>query len=321
MKIGELAGRTGLNASAIRYYERMGLLAPPHRTGGQRRYPQEATCRVLLIRFAGDMGFTLAEIKIFLSGLRDNSPVGPRWRKLATHKIKDAERTIEREHVPGARQLGMGICPWGPLASGFPAGKYTRDKGADSIHGSWLEVLKNANNPAFKKFSERNWRVLEVLLTVAKALDRPAAQVALNWVATQPGVTSTIIGATKLAHLEDNLASLSFDLPAELRARLDEVSQLDPAHPYMFFEAYCRSASTAGSGCGGAVDQRQLRAAHQDNKPGQFCPGLLLFAEDCALTSRFWHRAISFTAKWFSEFFCHLAAGLTAATGEPAPTS
>jgi DNA-binding transcriptional MerR regulator len=96
MKIGELAGRTGLNASAIRYYERMGLLAPPHRTGGQRRYPQEATYRVLLIRFAGDMGFTLAEIKIFLSGLRDNSPVGPRWRKLATHKIKDAERTIER---------------------------------------------------------------------------------------------------------------------------------------------------------------------------------------------------------------------------------
>jgi MerR family transcriptional regulator, redox-sensitive transcriptional activator SoxR len=96
MKIGELAGRTGLNASAIRYYERMGLLAPPYRTGGQRRYPAEAIHRVLLIRFAGDMGFTLAEIKIFLSGLRDNSPVGPRWRKLAAHKMKEAERTIER---------------------------------------------------------------------------------------------------------------------------------------------------------------------------------------------------------------------------------
>jgi MerR family redox-sensitive transcriptional activator SoxR len=96
MKIGELAGRTGLNASAIRYYERMGLLASPYRTGGQRRYPAEAIYRVLLIRFAGDMGFTLAEIKIFLSGLRDNSPVGPRWRKLAAHKIKEAERTVER---------------------------------------------------------------------------------------------------------------------------------------------------------------------------------------------------------------------------------
>jgi MerR family transcriptional regulator, redox-sensitive transcriptional activator SoxR len=96
MKIGELASRTGRNASAIRYYERMGLLAPPYRTGGQRRYPAEAIYRVLLIRFAGDMGFTLAEIKIFLRGLRDNSPVGPRWRKLAAHKIKEAERTIER---------------------------------------------------------------------------------------------------------------------------------------------------------------------------------------------------------------------------------
>ncbi len=96
MKIGELARRTGLNASAIRYYERMGLLAAPYRTGGQRRYPAEAIHRVLLIRFAGEMGFTLAEIKIFLSGLRDNSPVGPRWRKLAVHKIKEAERTIER---------------------------------------------------------------------------------------------------------------------------------------------------------------------------------------------------------------------------------
>jgi DNA-binding transcriptional MerR regulator len=96
MKIGELAGHTGLNASAIRYYERMSLLAPPHRTGGQRRYPPEAIHRVLLIRFAGEMGFTLAEIKIFLAGLRDNSPVGPRWRRLAAHKIREAERTIER---------------------------------------------------------------------------------------------------------------------------------------------------------------------------------------------------------------------------------
>jgi DNA-binding transcriptional MerR regulator len=96
MKIGELASRTGLNASAIRYYERMGLLAPPYRTGGQRRYPTEAVDRVLLIRFAGDMGFTLAEIKIFLRGLLHSSPVGPRWRKLAARKITETERTIER---------------------------------------------------------------------------------------------------------------------------------------------------------------------------------------------------------------------------------
>ncbi|HEX8893862.1 MAG TPA: aldo/keto reductase [Terriglobales bacterium] len=145
------------------------------------------------------------------------------------------ERTIEHEHIPAALELGMGICPWSPLASGFLAGKYTRDKGADSSQGSRLHVLKNANNPAFAKFTERNWKILDVLLDVAKKLNRPPAQVALSWVATQPGVTSTIIGATKLAQLEDNLAALSLEIPADLRSKLDAASALDPAHPYMFF--------------------------------------------------------------------------------------
>jgi MerR family transcriptional regulator, redox-sensitive transcriptional activator SoxR len=98
MKIGELARRAGLNASAIRYYEKEGLLAAAHRVGGQRRYPDEAVYRVLLICFAIEMGFTLAEIKIFLNGLRGDAPVGPRWRKLAHRKIEEVKRTIERSH-------------------------------------------------------------------------------------------------------------------------------------------------------------------------------------------------------------------------------
>jgi MerR family transcriptional regulator, redox-sensitive transcriptional activator SoxR len=96
MKIGELASRTGLNASAIRYYEQGGLLAAPYRIGGQRRYSDDAVYRVLLIRFASDMGFTLREIKLFLNGLRDKSPIGPRWRKLARPKIKEVDETIQR---------------------------------------------------------------------------------------------------------------------------------------------------------------------------------------------------------------------------------
>lgn len=96
MKIGQLAHRAGLRASAIRYYERLGLLAPPHRVGGQRRYSPDALDRVLLIRFASEMGFSLAEIKLFLSGLRENAPVGPRWKKLATKKISEVEESIAR---------------------------------------------------------------------------------------------------------------------------------------------------------------------------------------------------------------------------------
>jgi len=145
------------------------------------------------------------------------------------------ERSIEREHVPVALELGMGICPWSPLASGFLSGKYNR-KGPGSSKGSRLEVLKDSDNPVFNKFTERNWTILEAAQDVAKQTNRSVNEIALNWVATQPGVASTIIGATKLEQLESNLNAISFDIPADLRKKLDEASQLEPAHPYMFFD-------------------------------------------------------------------------------------
>jgi MerR family redox-sensitive transcriptional activator SoxR len=118
MKIGDLAGRAGLNASAVRYYEKIGLLAPPQRTGGQRRYSSDALDRVLLIRFASEMGFTLDEIKLFLHGLRDNSPVGPRWKKLAHRKIGEINNSIQRsirlksllQHLLQCRCASLQIC-------------------------------------------------------------------------------------------------------------------------------------------------------------------------------------------------------------------
>jgi MerR family redox-sensitive transcriptional activator SoxR len=118
MKIGELAARSGLNASAIRYYEKIGLLAAPQRSRGQRRYATDALNRVLLMRFAGEMGFTLSEIKLFLNGLRDNEPVGPRWKKLAHRKIAEVENTIQRslrlkallEHLLHCRCASLQIC-------------------------------------------------------------------------------------------------------------------------------------------------------------------------------------------------------------------
>ena len=96
MKIGELARLAGINASAIRYYEKLGLLPPPSRTGGQRRYSSSAVDRALLIRFARDMGFTLGEIKLFLDGLRETAAVGPRWKKLAHRKLAEVDQNIAR---------------------------------------------------------------------------------------------------------------------------------------------------------------------------------------------------------------------------------
>lgn len=155
------------------------------------------------------------------------------------------ERNIEREHIPVAQELGLGVLPWSPLASGFLTGKYKRDGNSGKGEGR-LEKTKDATNPVFKKFNERNWRVLDTLLDVAAQLKKPPAQIALNWVATQPGITSTIIGATSVKQLEDNLASLEFAIPSELRSRLDDASAIEPLHPYLFFGGEIGKMSSGG---------------------------------------------------------------------------
>lgn len=142
------------------------------------------------------------------------------------------ERTIEREHVPLACELGLGICPWSPLASGFLAGKYKRGERG----GGRLDTMNTSGNPGFEKLTEHNFRILDVLLDVAAQIGRSAAEVALNWVANRPGVASVIIGATKLSQLESNLRALDFTMPEELSARLEEAGRPEPAHPYMFFD-------------------------------------------------------------------------------------
>lgn len=143
-----------------------------------------------------------------------------------------AERNIEREHVPVAQELGIGICPWSPLAGGFLSGKYKREGNTGKGEGR-LDQGKHAQ--LFDRFTEHNWRVLDVLLEVAKQLNKKPVQIALNWVATQPGITSTIIGASNVPQFEDNLGAIEFTIPAELRKRLDDASAIEMFHPYTFF--------------------------------------------------------------------------------------
>ncbi len=123
------------------------------------------------------------------------------------------ERGIEREHVPAARECGLGITPWSPLAGGFLTGKYRRDGAGAAGDGR----LSGPNPFGNSLFTERNWRILDTLRTVAAQVGRPLAQVALAWAAAQPGITSLILGAGKLEQLHDNLASQEISLtPAQL---------------------------------------------------------------------------------------------------------
>ncbi len=145
------------------------------------------------------------------------------------------ERTIEREHIPAAQEFSLGVCPWSPLASGLLTGKYKR--GFDGETSGRLAVVKDSGHPGFTKlFTERNWDIVDALTGVAKLVGKTPAQVALNWVVNRPGITSTIIGATKIAQLLYNFSAIEFQLPAEAEAKLEESSRLDPsAHPYLFF--------------------------------------------------------------------------------------
>jgi len=153
-----------------------------------------------------------------------------------------AERSIEREHVPAAQELGIGICPWGPLASGFLTGKYKREgntgKGEGRLSGAAA---------FFNRYTEHNWRVLDAVLAAAKQLGKTPAQIALNWLSTQPGVTSVILGATSVAQLDDNLGAIEFAIPAELRKKLDESSALEPVHPYNFFTPFFQGRVSGGT--------------------------------------------------------------------------
>ncbi|WP_425147798.1 aldo/keto reductase [Deinococcus sp.] len=121
-------------------------------------------------------------------------------------------RDIEAEYLPAARDLGLGLTPWSPLAGGFLAGSYSRDRlGADRGR------LSGPNPFGDSKFTEHNWRVLDALKQVAAELGRPPAQVALAWVVQRAGVTSMIIGASRAEQLHSNLASLDVEFtPAQL---------------------------------------------------------------------------------------------------------
>ena len=131
-------------------------------------------------------------------------------------------RSIESEHVPAAQACGLGVVPWSPLAGGFLAGKYSRE--SEGASGEGRLSKSNPFQGPFSKFTERNWRILETLKEVAADVERPPAQVALAWTLAQPGISSTIIGASSVKQLQDNLDSLDITLNPEQLNKLDEAS-------------------------------------------------------------------------------------------------
>ncbi len=142
------------------------------------------------------------------------------------------ERGLEREIGPAAQALGLGLIPWAPLAQGMLTGKYERSGPAPGTR------MAEADDAAVEKWerrdSERNWRIVEAVREVATEAGRTPSQVALNWLLTRPGVAAPIVGARKVEQLQDTLGAVGWRLEPGQLARLDDVSEPVPLHPYDF---------------------------------------------------------------------------------------
>ena len=96
LSIGEVAREVGVAASALRYYEKAGLLPAPPRRSGQRCYNEAVLGRIYLIRLALEAGFTVAETRLFLSGFSPQIPPAARWRALAARKLEEIDALMDR---------------------------------------------------------------------------------------------------------------------------------------------------------------------------------------------------------------------------------
>src|SRR5579864_3238152 len=95
LTISEVARQLGLQASAIRYYERIGLLPRAQRIGGQRRYDATALYRLAIIQRARQLGFTLTEIRHLFFGFRDITRPSERWRTLSQRKLAELDHLMD----------------------------------------------------------------------------------------------------------------------------------------------------------------------------------------------------------------------------------
>jgi aryl-alcohol dehydrogenase-like predicted oxidoreductase len=114
-----------------------------------------------------------------------------------------------------AQELGLGVLPWGALKGGILSGKYTREKHQTTQRQRGTSI----------ELTEKDYTIIDQLQKIASDLDTAVSTVALAWVQSQPGVTSTIIGARTREHLEANLKALDVHLTAEQIATLNAASK------------------------------------------------------------------------------------------------
>jgi len=140
------------------------------------------------------------------------------------------ERTVERELIPMAKALNLGLTAWSPLANGVLTGKYHGHGSSDPGRMSG-DMMKD-----FMPERQRTDRIVAAVKTVSDQIGRSMAQVSLAWLRYRSVPVIPIIGARKLSQLQDNLGSFELTLSAEQLKTLDEASRIELGFPYDFYE-------------------------------------------------------------------------------------
>jgi aryl-alcohol dehydrogenase-like predicted oxidoreductase len=170
------------------------------------------------------------------------------WSPLIALQIEYSlvERTVERDLIPMAAEMGLGVLPWSPLASGVLTGKYTAadlDSGPGVASAAGTRKNVAVANGAL---TERALLIADEVKQIAGELGRTQAQVALAWTLVNPAVTSTILGVRTHEQLVDNLGALEVELTADQLSRLNAASAIDLGFPHEFLARPLTIAVTRG---------------------------------------------------------------------------
>ncbi len=178
------------------------------------------------IRYWGTSVWTAAQLERAVGVAKEMGAHMPSVEQPRYHML---DRHIELEVMKTTKYHGMGIVPWSPLGGGMLTGKYNDGipEGSRADTSEWMK----------KGLTEDNLNKVKKLGVIAKENDMSMSNLALAWILRRPEITSVITGASRVAHVEDNVRATDIILSNDLLAQIDEILDNEPQWPTTYAPA------------------------------------------------------------------------------------
>jgi aryl-alcohol dehydrogenase-like predicted oxidoreductase len=187
------------------------------------------------IRYMGASNYTASQLEkaLMLSKIHE-------WESFSSLQAEYSliVRSTEWELLPLCKEEGLGFLAWSPIAGGWLTGKYLRNQSPPP--NSRVGRKDRWDDQPEQRESELTWRVIDNLIEIGKNRGKTPAQIALNWILQQPGITALILGARSLEQLKENLGCTGWQLSEEEMNKLKKASDIPLPYPYRFIERYTR---------------------------------------------------------------------------------